>query len=149
MTWKWLPYCAALAVVPVVGACGPGETPDQDRYEETGAAARSAPAALMPNDHSGVTGTVLTDERNGDVVITLSLEGLDPGATYLASVHSDRCAADGPVRVPLGRIHGNDDGTAREDFRAQSQELPDRYPWSVQVQTEAGETAACADIVEL
>jgi hypothetical protein len=149
MTWKWPLYLAAFALIPVLGACEPGETPEQDRQDGPGAATRSAPVAFMPNDHSGVTGTALTDQSDGRVTITVSLEGLDPATTYLASAHSDRCAADGPVRVPLGRITGNDEGTARADFRAEVEELPEHQPWSIQIQTENGETVACADIVGL
>lgn len=149
MTWKRLPYCAAFVLAPMLGACEPGDTPEQDHVEETRTEGRSAPAPLMPIDHSGVTGTAMADKSDGQVTITLSLEGLLPGTLYLASAHSNRCAANEPPRVPLGRITGDDDGTASVELRADAQELPERYPWSVQVQSEAGETVACADIVEL
>jgi hypothetical protein len=149
MTWKWPRTACALALLPALMACDTGQEHDQERTDGPDMATRSAPAPLMPNDHSGVTGTVLADRDGGDIMITLSLEGLEPAVTYLASVHADRCAVDGPVRVPLGRVTGEGDGTASASLRAGPEEMPEDFPWSVQIQTDAGVTVACADVVAL
>lgn len=149
MTWKLPRTACAVALLPALMACDTGQERDEERADGPRAATRSAPAPFMPNDHSGVTGTVVADRDDGDIMITVSLEGLEGGVTYLASVHADRCAADGPVRVPLGRVTGEEGGTARAGLRASPEEMPEDFPWSVQIQTDAGVTVACADIVAL
>jgi hypothetical protein len=141
---------AAVALMAVVTACdagadraAAGETDgrmDADRPE------RSTPAQVMPIDHSGVTGTALADRENDHVTVTLSLEGLRPGATYLAHLHDGRCADDGPQRAPLGRITASDDGMTTVELRAEGADLPTADAWSVQLETDAGESVACANL---
>jgi hypothetical protein len=149
MTWKSLRYGCLVALVPALVACDPA--PQQDEADRAAApdVSGSAPASFMPIDHSGVTGTAVADRDNDRITISLSLEGLTPDGLYLASVHADRCAADGPLRVPLGRVVGDDDGTARVDLRADIDEMPEDFPWSVQLQSDDGVTVACADVVAL
>lgn len=161
MTRNWWLCGAVIAGLAAVTGCEPatddaasdrrtGEAVDEraeaERAEAGPSGLRSDPATLAPIDHSGVTGTVVADMDDDRVTVALSLEGLQPGATYLANLHEDRCAVDGPARVPLGRIAAGDDGTASVDLRADHDEMPSGEEWSVQIQAETGEAVACATI---
>jgi hypothetical protein len=156
MTRNWWLCGLVIAGLAAFTACEPAtddgaaegraEEPVDERAEVGVSGLRSAPAALAPIDHSGVTGTVVADVGDDEITVTLSLEGLQPGATYLAHVHEDRCAVDGPARVPLGRIAASDEGTAEVELRAELAEMPSREEWSVQVQAVTGEAVACANV---
>lgn len=156
MTRNWLLCGTAIALL-TLAACDPGtddaasDDPTMDGQVDQRAGTRPGqaefgPAPLAPIDHSGVTGTVAADRDDDDVTVTLSMEGLQPGATYLAHIHEDRCAMDGPARVPLGRITAGDDGMATVDLRADAAEMPAGEEWSVQVEAETGESVACATL---
>jgi hypothetical protein len=147
---------AALALLVAVTACDAGAdraaAGETDGRVENGRVGdgdqmRSAPAQLMPIDHSGVTGTAVADRDGDRLVVTLSLEGLQAGARYLAHVHEGRCADDGPARVPLGRITGDDDGMSTVELRAEAGDMSAGAAWSVQVEAETGEAVACANLM--
>jgi hypothetical protein len=142
---------AALALLVAVTACDAGAdraaAGETDGRVEDGDPMRSAPAQLMPIDHSGVTGTAVADRDGDQLVVTLSLEGLQAGARYLAQVHEGRCADDGPARVPLGRISADDLGMTTMELRADVGDMPAGVAWSVQVEAETGEAVACANLM--
>jgi hypothetical protein len=155
MARNWWLCGAVIAGLAAFTACEPAtddgaaegrtEEPMDERADVGASGLRSAPAAFAPIDHSGVTGTVVADIDDDEVTVTLSLEGLHAGATYLAHVHEDRCAVDGPARVPLGRIAASDEGTADVELRAEPDEMPSGE-WSVQIHAETGEAVACANV---
>jgi hypothetical protein len=147
MTWKLWPATVALALITAGVACDRGEdrNPETDRDRQT-PDAPGAPSALVPIDHSGVTGTVVADHERGGVVVTITVEGLDPGPGYPAFIREGRCAAGGPERVPLGIIQPGEDGMATARFTATAEELPVGQAWSVQVHRESGEAVACATV---
>jgi hypothetical protein len=150
-----LRWGAAVALMAGVMACDAGadrapagETDEWTDAERTEAerTERSAPAQVMPIDHSGVTGTAVADREDDHVTVTLSLEGLRQGATYLAHLHDGRCADDGPQRAPLGRVTANDDGMTTIELQAEGADLPMGDSWSVQLETDTGEAVACANL---
>jgi hypothetical protein len=146
---------AAIALMAMVTACdggtdraaaGEADRPATDERTEAAAQTRSAPAQVMPIDHSGVTGTAEADRDDDWVTVTLSLDGLRAGAMYLAHVHEGSCAADGPARTPLGRIPANGGGTTSVELRADAADVATAEAWSVQIETETGDAVACADL---
>jgi hypothetical protein len=128
-------------------AAGEADGPATDERTEAAAQTRSAPAQIMPIDHSGVTGTAEADRDDDWVTVTLSLDGLRAGAMYLAHVHEGSCAADGPARTPLGRIPADGGGTTTVELRADGADVVTGEAWSVQIETETGDAVACADLV--
>jgi Cu/Zn superoxide dismutase len=146
---------ATIALMAMVTACdaapdraaaGEADRPATDERTEAAAQTRS-PAQVMPIDHSGVTGTAEADRDDDWVTVTLTLDGLRPGAMYLAHVHEGSCAAGGPARTPLGRIPANGGGTTTVELRADGADVATGEPWSVQIETETGEAVACADLL--
>jgi hypothetical protein len=148
MTWKLLQATVALTLIAAGAACDRGEkrNPEADLDRRTPDAS-AVPAALVPIDHSGVTGTVVADHERDNVVVTISVEGLDPGSGYPAFIRDGRCAAGGSERAPLGTIQPGEDGMAAARFIATAEELPAGQPWSVQVHRESGEAVACATVL--
>lgn len=129
----------------VAAACEPAAEHPADRDSVS----RSAPAALMPVDHSDITGTAAADRTDQEVEVTLVVEGVEAGATYLVSAHRGSCAFGGPELVPLGRVEAGEGDVAEATFKASADEIPPDEAWSIQILGEAGETLACADIVDL
>jgi hypothetical protein len=147
MTWKLWPATVALALITAGAACDRGDepNPETDRDRRT-PDAPSVSSALAPIDHSGVTGTVVADPERDNVVVTITVEGLDPGSGYPAFILEGRCAAGGSERVPLGIIQAGEDGMATARFTATPEELPAGQAWSVQVHRGSGEAIACATV---
>ncbi|HEX7003800.1 MAG TPA: CHRD domain-containing protein [Trueperaceae bacterium] len=88
----------------LVSACSPGVTP--------GAVEPNAISyALDPVAASGVDG-IVTFEKMSDTetLVTIEVEGLDPGQTYPAHIHTGNYP-DGPVYIPLTPVSG-DTGTS-------------------------------------
>jgi hypothetical protein len=141
---------AVVALLPFLAACeaGPEQEPEpvQTPVAERAQAA-AAPAALMPVDHSNVTGTALVDQDEEEASVTLALEGLEPDASYLAYLHRDRCAGAGSLLAPLGSLTADQAGEATRRIRVPSTEIGAERPWSVQIHTAAGEIVACANIL--
>jgi hypothetical protein len=141
---------AAVTLMAVVTACDAGAdraaAGETDERTDAEGPERTATAQVMPIDHSGVTGTAVADQENDHVTVTLSLEGLRQGTTYLAHLHEGRCADDGPQRAPLGRITANDDGMTTVELRAEGTDMPTGDSWSVQMETDTGEAVACANL---
>jgi hypothetical protein len=141
---------AVVALLPFLAACEarpepepePGQTPVAER-----ARTASAPSALMPVDHSNVTGTALVDQDDEEVSVTLALEGLEPDAAYLAYLHRDRCAGAGSLLTSLGSLTADQAGETTRRVRVPSAEIGAERPWSVQIHTAAGEIVACANIL--
>lgn len=132
----------AAATLVVLG-CEAGDAPDQ---EDAGTAAPSEAAAdFAPVNRSGITGTVEADHEADDVTVTVELAGLAPGTEYPVHIHTGRCAAGGPVAVPLGRITARPDSTGRLTTRADGSGLGDE-PAFVQVHGPGGDAVACADL---
>jgi hypothetical protein len=138
-----------LAAAVTLAACDSTQERTDAALEAGTVPGRSAPALLMPVDHSGVTGSVAADWNGESVTIHLSLEGLAPGETYVASAHAGRCAVDGPEQALLGIVTGETDGTGSKEFRAQADEINLSEAWSVQILAEDGEILACADLADL
>jgi CHRD domain len=134
----------AAAVVLVLG-CEAGDTLEQ---EDAGAAAAPSDAAadFAPVNRSGITGTVEADHDGDDVTVTVELAGLEAGTEYPVHIHAGRCAAGGPVAVPLGRIAARPDGTGRLTTRADGSGLGAGEPAFVQVHGPGGGAVACADL---
>jgi hypothetical protein len=140
--------CAVVALMPLLVACEPAAEPGADAGQEPERGAlSSAPAPLMPIDHSGVTGAVVLDEEDDGATVTLSLEGLEPGAGYLADLHHERCASAGSLLAPLGSLAADDAGEAMERVHVRAADLDAARPWSVHIRTAAGESVACANIL--
>lgn len=127
------------------------QAPDPDGEaggrEPAEAGTRAAPAVFAPIDHSGVTGTVVVGRADDWALINVSVEGLDPRGTYTAHVHEDRCAVNGPARVPLGRIQTDGATAVSVELRAERAEMPVDQPWSVQVLDGTGKAVACATVL--
>jgi hypothetical protein len=138
-----------LVVAVTVTACDSRQDRAEGALEAGALTDRSAPAVLMPVDHSHVTGAVDADRDGETVRIRVTLEGLRPGGTYVASAHAGRCAADGPERALLGTLTGDDDGAGDKEFRAATDEIDLTSDWSVQILAEDGEILACADVAVL
>jgi hypothetical protein len=101
---------------------------------------------LAPIDHSGVTGTVVADRGDDEVSITATLEGLEPGVSYSAHVHDGRCAAGGPVRIPMGDLERGEEGTGTFRLTTGASTLPAGAEVFVQVHGADGAAVACADL---
>jgi hypothetical protein len=155
MTRKiWLAV-AASALLATAGACDQAarDQPEADGVRPTPAGgdralpeSASQSAALAPIDHSGITGTVATEQSGDDVTVTLAVEGLEPRSRYPSFLHDGRCAAGGPERLPLGILEPGEDGRADARFQAPAAGLTPGEDWSVQVRTGTGEAVACATI---
>lgn len=142
-------WCGAIAALMLfLVACERAAEPGADAaHEPERATLSSAPAPLMPVDHSGVTGTIVVDDEDDGATVTLSLEGLEPDGDYLAYIHRERCASAGSLLVALGSVTADDAGEAVERVHVPSAELDAERPWSVHLHTAAGETVACANIL--
>lgn len=104
------------------------------------------PPTLAPIDHSGVTGTVETDRGEEEVTVTVTVEGLQDGVSYSAHVHDGRCAAGGPVRIPLDDLEPGDEGRGTFRLATDAATLPADEPVFVQVHGRDGVAVACADL---
>lgn len=141
---------AGLLALFTLAACEAGEETEQPagmqrediRTAELDAGARE----LAPIDHSGVTGTVRADRDEEDVTITLTVQGLQSGVEYSAHVHEGRCAAGGPVVLPLGDLNVTEEGEGRARLRTGADRLPADDQAFVQVHGSGGRPVACADL---
>ena len=137
------PNGIALAVTILLAAgCDAGDSPDAAE----GPAQEAGAAELAPVNRSGVTGTVRADHDGDEVTVTVEVAGLEAGGEYPAHIHSGRCAAGGPVAVPLGRITAGEDGTGRLTTRVAAAELGAEDAAFVQVHGADGAVVACADL---
>lgn len=120
----------------------PAGEPEDVRAAEIEAGARE----LAPIDHSGVTGTVRADRDDENVTITLTVQGLQSGVEYSAHVHQGRCAAGGPVVLPLGDLNVTEAGEGRARLRTGADRIPADSDAFVQVHGSGGRPVACVDL---
>lgn len=120
--------------------------PGMDAATGDAATGAAGPAEFAPVNRSGVRGTVEADHEEDAVTVTVQLAGLDPGSVYPVHIHTGRCAAGGPVAVPLGRITARADSTGRLTTRADGSGLGAGDPAFVQVHAPEGAAVACADL---
>ena len=152
---------ALAAVLPLLVACeqDAGEDPqDTSVATETSAETtdsvmgiglvRVADVELASIDRSGVTGRVEGEPDGEGASLTLTLDGLEPGSVYPAHLHSGRCAAGGPVVVPLGRVTAEQDGTGSLTAEVEGTELAADEPLFVQAHNPDGDAVACGDLSE-
>lgn len=140
--------CVAVLAFAACEAGPETERAVDQRQDERTAELDAGALELAPIDHSGVTGTVRADRGEEDVTVTVTLQGLRPEVEYTAHVHDGRCAAGGPVRIPMGRIQLADDGTGRVRLRTETARLPADEPLFVQIHGSGGRAVACADLSE-
>lgn len=117
-----------------------------ERFEADPSATEEGRTELAPIDHSGVTGTVEADRDDDEVSVTVTLEGLQPGVAYEAHLHDGRCAAGGPVRIPMGELERGSEGEGVFRLTVRAVNLPEEDPVFVQVHGADGAAVACADL---
>lgn len=138
-------HSAALVAAALLSiGCDAGDAPE---------AAGDTPDAAAPDavefasvNRSGINGTVTANHDGDEATVTVTLEGLEAGVAYPVHIHGGRCAAGGPVEVPLGRITASAEGTGRLTSRVAGSDLSPDSPAFVQAHGPDGAAVACADI---
>ena len=125
--------------------CDAGDAPETAVDDTPDGAAADAVEFASVN-RSGIQGTVTASHEGDDATVTVTLEGLEPGVAYPVHIHGGRCAAGGPVEVPLGRITASAEGTGRLTSRVAGSDLSPDRPAFVQAHGPDGAAVACADI---
>jgi hypothetical protein len=95
---------------------------------------------------SGITGDAAANHLEDEVRIGLSLDGLQPGETYMAHIHEGSCEAGGPVRVPLESVTAGEDGMGTSSTVVPADQLGTDAALFVQVHHPDGRPAACGNI---
>jgi hypothetical protein len=139
---------ASLAAAPCIIACDAGAS--DGAGSPPGEAAPYTPpvgpAPFEPEPGSDVSGTVVAEPLEGDLTVTVSVEGLEPGDEYMAYLHSGGCADGGALLAPLGRIRAGEEGSATVRLRTAAGDLPHDRPASVRVHAASGQALACAPV---
>lgn len=139
-----------LTAVLVLAACeaeeerGMGET----LADDTTAAEPPAPSPgdLAPINRSGVRGSAEAVADGDELVVTISAEGLEPGAAYAGFLHEGRCADGGPPRAPLDSIVADADGEGSVRTHVEPGLVPSGAELFVQIHAPDDRPVACANV---
>jgi hypothetical protein len=155
MSWSHRLASLGLVAFIALAGCDAGDAgaDDEAAANPEGAAERRDAAGddeprveLAPINQSGITGEAAFDRDGDQLTVNVSLEGLEPGAQYPAHLHDGRCAAGGPVRLPLGDVTAGEDGAGSLRMRLSGERVQAGEAVFVQVHGTDGQPVACADL---
>ena len=103
--------------------------------------------ALSEQNSSGETGTVTLVEENGQVTVTLAMQGFPEDTPQPAHIHVGACPDVGAVKYPLTNLVNGQSVTTLEVTLAQ---LESELPLGINVHKSASEASvytACGDLL--
>ena len=132
---KYLPLVLVSVVAVLVG------------YYLVATAPKSATVALAALNDSGISGSALLKEENGQMIITLTLVGAPAGSSMPAHIHAGECPGIGAVKYSLDPVVDGKSTTSLNGLKLS--DLQTMLPLAINVHKSAEEISnyvACGSI---